>query len=292
MVNQSMQEIPTALKAEYPFPSNFHTTRDGHKLHYLDEGKGEVLILVHGNPTWSFFYRNLVKHLSKRFRVIVPDHIGMGLSDHPQDYNYCLENHINNLKELTNSLNISNYSLGVHDWGGAIGLGLATDCPEKLQKLIILNTAAFTTPIISKRIDLLRKGPWSEWMIRRFNGFAWPATFMAVTKKLDKNIKNGYLFPYHDYKSRIATAKFVKDIPMSEDHPSYHTLLNIEKSLPMINCPKLIIWGGKDFCFHDYFYKKWNAIYPDAETMYLKNAGHYVLEDEPLKCLERIEQFL
>ena len=127
-----------------------------------------------------------VKMLGKNYRVIVPDHIGAGLSSKPQDYSYRLENHIKNLEALLKHLNVADYSLVVHDWGGAIGIGNAINDPSKLKSLVILNTAAFTSSFISRRIDFCRIPYFGEWIIRTFNAFAWPATFMAVTKKKAK----------------------------------------------------------------------------------------------------------
>lgn len=285
--------VDQKLKIEYPFVENTFTTKDGYKLNYVDEGSKnkKTLIMVHGNPTWSFYYRNLVKKFSKDFRVIVPDHIGCGLSDKPQDYDYSLKNHVNNLKDLIESLDIKKASLIVHDWGGAIGFGLQRHLPDLIESVTILNTAAFADVNIPKRIDLLRKSSLGEFFIRRFNAFAWPATFMTVNKKLPKTVKEGYLYPYNNYKNRIATAKFVKDIPMSKSHPTFKELSEVEKSLKDIKCPKLILWGKSDFCFNLHFYKRWKDIYPEAKAK-LFNAGHYVLEDAKEECENEIENFL
>jgi haloalkane dehalogenase len=128
-----MVNIPSELKQEYPFSSHFSSMKN-HKLHYIDEGSGDAILMVHGNPTWSFFYRNLAKHFSKNFRVVVPDHLGCGLSDKPQDYEYTLKNHIDNLEKLVLELGLTNITLVLHDWGGAIGMGLATRNPQLIKK--------------------------------------------------------------------------------------------------------------------------------------------------------------
>lgn len=288
------EAMPESMKKLYPFTPASFQTRDGHKLSYLDEGPrdGEVLICLHGNPTWSFYYREVVKKLSPKYRVIVPDHIGCGFSDKPQDWEYRLENHIRNVKDLVRELDIEKFSLLVHDWGGAIGMGLATRLKENVDKIILLNTAAFRDINIPKRIEICRKPVVGPLLVRTFNAFAWPATFMAVTKKLDTDVKDGFLYPYNNYQNRIATALFVRDIPMSSAHPSYQTLKNIEEGLPELTGPKLILWGGKDFCFNDHFYKRWQEIYPDATSHYYEGAGHYVLEDEKDDVLRKIEAFL
>lgn len=282
--------IPAELKEEYPFDSNFLTIKNN-KLHYVDTGHGSVLLMLHGNPTWSFFYRNLAKHFSKTHRVIVPDHMGCGLSSKPQDYEYTLKNHIDNLCLLVEKLNLSDITLVVHDWGGAIGLGLATRYPHLIKKMVVMNTAAFRSIEIPARINLLRN-PLGEWFIRNFNGFAGPATFMASKKGLSPLIKKGFTLPYQDYDSRIATAKFVLDIPMNEKHPTYETLKNIESKLTDIKAPVLLLWGEKDFCFTLSFRDRWMEFYPKARSVSFPKAGHYLIEDEKDAVIKEIEQFL
>ena len=164
---------------EYPFTSNYFRAKAG-RIHYLDEGEGPVVTMVHGNPTWSYYFRNLVKELSGRFRVIVPDHLGCGLSDKPQRYQYTLENHIGNLTALLDSLGISSTSLVLHDWGGAIGMGFGTAFPDRLDKVVVMNTAAFRSTRIPLRIGICRIPLFGEILVRACNLFAWPATFMAV----------------------------------------------------------------------------------------------------------------
>lgn len=282
---------------EYPFRNNFFEI-DGKKYHYLDEGnpEGEVIIMLHGNPTWSFYYRNIVKELQEDYRCIVPDHFGCGLSDKPQDYDYTLENHIDNVLKLIDQLEIKKFKLLVHDWGGAIGMGVATTRPESVTGIILLNTAAFKSLDIPKRIALCKLPLIGEPMVRTFNAFAWPATFMTTTTPLAKHIKEGYLHPYDNYANRIATARFVKDIPLNKRHPSYKRLEKIEDNLKNVTCPKMFLWGAKDFCFNMKFLKRWKDFYPqeDTKTKYVvyKNAGHYVIEDERENCLKEIKGFL
>ncbi|MBU1139487.1 MAG: alpha/beta fold hydrolase [Proteobacteria bacterium] len=266
---------------EYPFQSHFHTI-GSHRLHYVDEGQGPVIIMVHGNPTWSFYYRKLITLLSRKNRVIAIDHLGCGLSDKPQDYNYCLQNHINNLSSLVHRLDVESFSLVVHDWGGAIGMGLAAENPVALEKVMVLNTAAFRSRRIPLRINVCRWPIIGEFLVRGLNGFAGPAIFMAVSKKMNRDVAEGYLAPYDSWKNRVAVAAFVKDIPLSPDHPSYQALVRVEQGLKIIQelrIPMLICWGGKDFCFNKHFYDEWCNRFPEAETHYFAGSGHYLLED-------------
>lgn len=283
--------LPDYVKREYPFQSHYFNLEDSQRLHYLDEGSGDVILMLHGNPTWSYYYRHLIKTLSKNYRVIAPDHIGCGLSSKPQDYNYNLSNHIHNVEKLIEKLGIKKFSLVVHDWGGAIGLGLATKYPSRLQKLIILNTAAFTDSLIPKRIQIL-KNKLGERLIRYFNAFAWPATFMTTTTPLTKEQKKSYLYPYNNYQNRIATAKFVQDIPLSSKDPSWDTLKKIEENIVHIDCPVAIFWGERDFCFTTHFYERWRQLFPQARAKAYPNAGHYVLEDAKEEINHEIAKFL
>lgn len=282
--------VPETLKSEYPFKAHFHEIKN-EKLHYIDEGSGEAIVMLHGNPTWSFFYRNLAKYFSRSHRVIVPDHIGCGLSDKPQDYDYTLENHIENTVSLIKNLGLKDITLIVHDWGGAIGMGLATRHPELIKKMVIMNTAAFRSLEIPMRINILRN-PVGEWFIRTFNGFAGPATTMAVTKKLSPVVKQGFILPYDNFESRIATAKFVRDIPMNTAHPTYKTLSNIEEKLKNLKVPTLLLWGEKDFCFTMNFQKRWLDFFPDSTVVTYPDAGHYLVEDKTSEVISEIDKFL
>ncbi len=280
-------------RALYPWRQNFLNLR-GHNLHYVDEGQqhAKTLLMLHGNPTWSFYYRHLIKNFSAHHRCVVPDHMGMGLSDRPQDYAYTLENHIQNLVQLVRFLDLKNITLVLHDWGGAIGMGLATRHPELIKAIVVLNTAAFPSPNLPKRIALCKLPHVGEAIVRGLNGFAWPATFMASKKGLSAAVKKAYLAPYDSWKNRIAVARFVQDIPMDSGHPTWQTLRQVEAGLKQLKVPKLIIWGGKDFCFDHTFFERWMEIYPDADAHWLAEAGHYVLEDAPQECVNLMSHFL
>ena len=278
---------------DFPFESRYFEM-SGSKMHYLDEGEGPAIVLLHGNPTWSYYYRNLIAVLSKNFRVIAIDHMGCGLSDKPDKYSYTLAKHIENLTILIDFLNLTSLSLVVHDWGGAIGFGYATRFLDKIDSIVVLNTAAFRSQRIPLRIQVCRWPIIGEMIVRGLNGFAWPATFMAVQKKMSKKIASSYLHPYDSWKNRIAVYGFVKDIPLDKNHASYETLVSIEKRLPELRERKIsmqVVWGGKDFCFNDHFYEQWQTYFPDASYHYLKDCGHYILEDGHTIVEPLIEDF-
>lgn len=284
-------------REQYPFESNYFQIGQN-RMHYLDEGERggkPTLLMLHGNPSWSFLYRNLIKDLRSEYRVIAPDHIGMGFSDKPQKYPYTLQSHINNLSALLEQIlsHDEKIILIVHDWGGAIGCGWAVNNPERIDKTIIFNTAAFLSKRIPQRINICKLPGFGALAIRGFNAFAGAAVSMAVEKKMPPEVAAGFLKPYDTWKNRIATLRFVQDIPMNPGHPSFETLLNIDSKLALLQYkPMLIQWGGKDWCFNDSFYKEWLHRFPEAEHDYYPDAGHYLLEDALEPILAKVKEFI
>lgn len=279
--------------SQYPFTPRSLTLENGHTMSYLDEGSGPVVVMVHGNPSWSYLYRNLVSSLQGTHRCIVPDHIGCGLSDKPGDYSYRLRNHIDNLTALLKHLQVDKCVLIVHDWGGAIGMGWAGAHPDCISGLVVLNTAAFHSPHLAFRIGVCRWPAIGPLIVRGLNGFARAATFMAVHKKMSSEVAAGFLAPYDSWRNRIAVHRFVQDIPMGKEHPSWQILARVEASLEQLqDKPMLICWGGKDFCFNDHFYTEWQRRFPAAECHYFADAGHYVLEDALDEILDLLPPFL
>jgi haloalkane dehalogenase len=278
---------------DYPFLSHY-LQLEGGRLHYIDEGEGPVIVMVHGNPTWSYYFRHLIAMLRENHRVIALDHMGCGLSDKPQNYPYCLQQHIKNLDCLLAHLQIDRFSLIVHDWGGAIGIGCAVNHLSKVEKIVVMNTAAFRSARIPLRIRLCRLPMLGEIIVRLFNGFAWPAKFMAVKKKMAPDVAKAYLSPYDSWKNRVAVYNFVRDIPLDSSHKSYAILVDIEKRLPFLrdsNIPLLIIWGGGDFCFNDEFFLEWKKRFPEAENHYFQDGGHYILEDKKRELMPIFKSF-
>jgi len=279
---------------DYPFKANYLSLKGG-KIHFIDEGQGPVIVLIHGNPTWSYYYRKLIAVLSKEYRIVAVDHMGCGRSDKPQRYPYSLKQHIDNLEHLLEHLEIDSFSLVMHDWGGAIGIGCGVNRPESVEKIVMMNSAAFRSSQIPLRISLCRMPVLGEVIVRLFNGFAWPAKFMAVENKMEKAVSDAYIAPYDSWANRVAIYNFVKDIPLKKTHPSYQELVKIENRLVCLSelkVPFLLLWGGKDFCFNDTFYEEWIRRFPEAENHYFKDAGHYILEDKFDEISPIISNFL
>ena len=280
------------IRAIYPFAQHRFRVPGG-TMHYVDEGRGPVVVLLHGNPTWSFFYRRLITALRETHRVIVPDHLGCGLSEKPQDYPYRLANHIENLGLLLAQLGVNSYDLVVHDWGGAIGLGHAVQNASAVRRLVLFNTAAFLSPHLPWRIGVCKIPLLGDLAIRGLNGFAGGATLMAVERPLEPQVRAGYLLPYRSWHDRVANPRFVQDIPMNPAHPTWATVDAIDQRLGAFrHTPTLILWGGRDWCFNDYFLAGWLQRLPEARVVRYDDAGHYVLEDAHAAIVPEVANFL
>ena len=285
--------LPPDIAGLYPFTRHFFKLPDGNRMHYIDEGHGPVVVMLHGNPTWSWMYRNLVVALSGRFRCIALDHIGCGFSDKPQDYAYTLAQHTRNVRLLLDNLGITNYTLVAHDWGGAIGMDLAGRNPDQVNRMVLMNTAAFTSMDMPMRIAICKIPYLGDFLVRGFNAFAEAAVRMAVERPLTKAVAKGFVWPYRNWHDRIATLRFVQDVPMSSKHRSFAELKRVEESLSALEGkPLLLCWGMRDWCFTPAFLKEWQRRFPKAEVEMVDNAGHYLLEDEGERVVVRIQEFL
>ena len=289
----------SAFRHLYPFESNY-LDLNGLKYHFLDQGKGEPVVMIHGNPTWSFYFRELVKGLSPQFRTIVPDHIGCGLSDKPdiKRYDYSLKSRVDDLESLIDHLGLKEkITLVLHDWGGMIGMVYALRHPERIHRIVVMNTAAFLLP-------KGKKLPFSLWIVRNIkpfatltvlgmNLFAYGALSMASYKGLKKDVKSGLIAPYNCWSNRIATLKFVQDIPLSEKDPSYSLVKYVDENLyKLSHIPMLICWGKHDFVFDADYLLEWQQRFPNAEVHAFSEAGHYVLEDVPDEIVILVKDFL
>lgn len=271
------------------------------RMHYLDEGPRDAppVLMLHGNPTWSFYYRNLVIALRERFRCIVPDHIGCGLSDKPGEdrYDYRLKSRIEDIDTLVGQLDLQQpLTLVVHDWGGMIGFAWAVMHPDQISKTVVLNTAAFPLPEDKKMppaLSLVRDTALGSYLVRRFNAFSAIAARVAFKKPVSKEVRDGYTMPYNSPANRIATWKFVQDIPLKESDPGYSILTNTAERLHLLkDKPCLIAWGERDFVFDSPFLNKWLEYIPEAEVHRFADCGHYILEDGGAALIETIGSFI
>ncbi|MCG6892489.1 MAG: alpha/beta fold hydrolase [Desulfobacteraceae bacterium] len=283
----------------YPFASHYADLA-GLQCHYLDEGEGDPVVMLHGNPTWSFYYRSLVLALRSRCRCIVPDHIGCGLSEKPPPsrYGYRLADRVADLELLLDRLELRDrLTLVVHDWGGMIGMNFAVRHPGRIRRLVITNTAAFFPPggkSLPWQLRFVRNLPLlAAPLVLGFNAFAVAALFSATKMGLSAPVRRGLAAPYNGWRNRLATLRFVQDIPWRPQDPGYETVRCVDRHLHRLaGKPMLICWGKHDFVFDETYYRSWRRRFPKAEAHWFAEAGHYLLEDVPEAVCARVETFL
>jgi cis-3-alkyl-4-acyloxetan-2-one decarboxylase len=293
----SIAQAQTQIEALGFTPKYF--TRDGMSMHYLDEGQGDPVVMVHGNPSWCWLYRDLVGALKKTHRCLVPDHIGMGLSDRPDDsrYRYTLDSRVADFSAFMDRMLPSGpVTLVMHDWGGAIASAWAVRNPERVRRMVVFNTAAF--PMLpNKRLPstlrLVRNTRFGAFLVERFNAFAVGAARIGSIKGLSSAQRNAYTAPYDSPIARRAVLRFVQDIPLAETDPAFATLADTGKGLQsLIGKPMLILWGLRDFVFDRDYFEEWCARFPQAEAIAFADAGHYVIEDARDTIIPKVSDFL
>jgi haloalkane dehalogenase len=267
-------------------------------MHYVDEGQGDPIVCVHGNPTWSFFFRDLIVGLRDTHRVIAMDHIGMGLSDKPDDtrYDHHLKSRVDDLDALLEHLGLcENLTLVLHDWGGMIGMAWASRHPERVKRLVILNTSAFRLPKGKKlpwQLWIVRNTPLGALLVRGLGAFSRGLIRTGTVRPIPTEVRQGYLEPYRNWNDRRAILRFVQDIPLRPGDPSYELVKSVEEGLPRFReVPMLICWGQRDFVFDADFLAGWTERFPQAEV-HIFDAGHLVLEDAADRIVSLVREYL
>lgn len=287
-------KLPSGVRALYPFGSNYVQLSCGHRMHYLDEGKGPPLLMLHGNPTWSFYYRTLVLGLRDHYRCIVPDHIGCGLSDKPQNWSYQIAAHVDNVYELIENLTLEKITLVVHDWGGPIGYLVALRNSERFKRFVTFNTAVSFLPL-PKMLSMLRLPVYGALMVRGLNCMLHTGLWTSIEnrERFDRNVKAGYLAPYNSWANRIAIHRFVQEIPFIDAHPNRHLLTELSRQLHIFEKHShLVIWGLKDRVFHSQYLVAWGERFPSAEIHAFEDASHWVVDEVPERILALMQDFL
>jgi haloalkane dehalogenase len=296
---------------DYPFVPQRIDIRPGIAMSYLDEGPrdGEVIVMLHGNPSWSYYWRHLVLGLcdpasNRQYRCIVPDHVGMGLSDKPDDaadaaprYDYTLQSRVDDLATLLERLGITGpVTLAVHDWGGMVGFCWALSHLPQVKRLVVLNTAAFPLPAAKPmpwQLSLGRDSRIGGWAIRRFNLFARGAAWLGTERRLPAAVRKAYIAPYQGWEAAISTLRFMQDIPLREGDPAWPLVAETGRRLAeFADRPAFIGWGLRDFVFDRHFLDGFRRALPRAEVHAFEDAGHYVLEDKHEVLVPAIRAFL
>ena len=292
-----VRDLP-AVKEQYPFESRWFR-RGAWRQHFIDEGKGNPVLMLHGNPSWSFYYRRLAAELRRDHRVIVPDHIGCGLSDKPDvaEYPYTLAARVDDLDALLEGIGVAEkITLVVHDWGGMIGLAWAARRPGRVKRLVVLNTAAFPLPAgkaVPWQLKLART-PLGTFLVRGLNAFCRGAASDCVTRRpLTRAVRAAYLAPYDSWKNRAAVLRFVQDIPLSPKDPGYELVERAAAGLARFSeLPVAVFWGMRDFVFDAEYLAEWEKRLPKAAVRRFADAGHYILEDAHEEIIPDVRRFL
>jgi haloalkane dehalogenase len=300
-----------AFQALYPFESRTQTLegRGGLRYHYLDEGPqlggatGVPVVMVHGNPTWSFYWRAMVLALRGERRCLVPDHIGCGFSDKPDDaptatprYKYTLAERVADLGAWLDAVNAPVVDVVAHDWGGMIATAWMVQHPERVRRIVLMNTGAFTNPKgrrIPPTLRLARDSALGALLVRGLNAFSVGATRLAVERALPADVRAAYTLPYGSWADRIATLRFVQDIPLDARDPAFAVVERTEAALGLLaDKPILLPWGLRDFVFDAAFLDRFIQAWPHAEVERYPDCGHYLMEDAGSRVVERIARFL
>ena len=285
---------PENWRREFPFQSRW-LDLGAYRLHYIAEGSGSPLLMVHGNPTWSFLWRHLARELRFDYRPIAIDHVGCGLSDKPQNLTYTLPVHVAHLVQLIDHLDLQNATLLAHDWGGPIGLGALLARRERFSRIILFNTGAFPPPYIPWRIRACRMPVLGKIAVQGFNLFARAAQTMAVHQphSISDVARKGLISPYNSWGNRQAIFEFVRDIPESSQHPTWKHLAALESDLPTLkDLPIKLIWGMRDWCFQPDCLDRLVEHWPHAEVEKMEDVGHWVTEEAPQRVHDSVLDFL
>ncbi len=287
-----------ALHDFYPYRGHYMPVGNT-RMHYLDEGKGEVLLALHGNPTWSIYFRHLIEGFKDSYRLVVPDHVGCGLSDKPDDsdYNYRLEQRVNDVETLVAKLGLRDITLVLHDWGGMIGLAFACRHPHLIKRLVLMNTAGFSLPqqkVFPLALTLSRSDRVGAVLVRGFNAFAVTASYIGMQRQtMPAALRRAYRAPYNTWEHRRAVHRFVQDIPLSRKDPSWKIVDFVSENLSLLaKKPVQIIWGERDFVFDQHFLAEWRRRWPHASIHSFPDGGHYILEDLGDEAISLIRNFL
>jgi len=291
--------LPPEIRKHFPFASRFMRV-NGYRMHYVDEGAGEPVLLLHGNPTWSFLYRKFIPPLvAAGFRVIAPDHIGFGLSERPaREHDFSLENHIANLAEFIRRLGLIRLTVVCQDWGGPMGLACAVLDPSNFKGLVVMNTWAWPEPSAFHSAVF----PWrmmhapvvGPYLFQRRNILVERGLYLSVVyrERFLEEALPAYRFVMPDYDSRLLTRVFPRLIPLRPDDRSAATMRWLERSLRELDIPALIVWGKEEIVFPAACAQRFKALMPQAKGPLWVTGSHFLQEDSPQEICGHILDFL
>lgn len=276
-------------RTRYPFESNYLDLPEG-RVHYVDEGEGRPVVMLHGNPTWSFLYRHLIRGLSDDYRCIAPDLLGFGLSEKPADFSYRPPDHARVLERLIERLDLSDAVIVGHDWGGPLGLDYATRHPDAVSGVVAMNTwmwprRRFLPRAISRTVGN-RAG---KHLVLRYNAFARAAIGPAslASSRVDAGVYRHYMAPLATPADRVGSWVLVRELRGSHDW-----LARLwDRRAAVDGLPSLLLWGERD-PVHKPLLPRWQALFPNASETVYGDVGHFVPEEVGRDLVQPVEEFL
>ncbi len=270
----------------FPCQSRYFTVGQ-HRLHYIDEGHGPLLLLLHSCPFWMFEFRALIEDLKRDHRVIALDQLGFGLSDKPQPFDYRIETHADHLERFTHELGLTDYTLIQHGRGAAIGMAVAVRHPDSVRGIVTLNAMSFSNYRLPLRLQLCRLKYIGAKLVMLLN------IFRKDTARLPKEVRMMYDYPFRDTGSRYSIQHFIEDIPCAPEDTSAQTMFEIESALWQLrDKPSCIIWAKKDWLYGMKNRKQWLQYFPRSTQHVIDNAGRCITEDAPEETVRYIRNFL
>jgi cis-3-alkyl-4-acyloxetan-2-one decarboxylase len=284
------------FEGTFPFEPRYQQVGEDVRLHYVEQGQGQPVLLLHGNPTWSYLYRNFIPPIADAgFRAVAVDHMGFGRSDRPPGHRrYHLRAHVDNLAAFIRGLDLRDLTLVMQDWGGPIGLGAAVEEPDRIARLVIMNTwvavlpegtrMPFHQPFLQAGLGEILALGGNLFMEAMFGGMRPDSATPLVAE--------AYRAPFPDYHSRVPILAFARDIPIGDGHPTTPYMREIGEKVAGLHRPTLLVWGMRDPVFPPVILEGWRAMFPHADVLELPGARHYLQEDEPQAIASRIVEFL
>ncbi|MHB1127272.1 MAG: alpha/beta fold hydrolase [Bacillota bacterium] len=286
-----LTEMTPTVREQYPFKSHYLKV-NGRIMHYLDEGEGEPILLLHGNPTWTFLYRKFIPILvDAGYRVLAPDLISLGMSEKPtNDYHYSILHHTSNLAQFISILDLQNITLVLQDWAGPIGLGYAIRKRENVRAQLLMSTWAWTdvSPLHNSIFPwrMMHAPVVGPYLLQRRNALTERGIWLSTVNRenITDEVLEGYRYTVQTYDDRAAHLRFPRMIPLGEnnkDKTEYYNIKKIENNLSNLDIPTLLIWGEPDDVFPKEWAERFYQTLPNARKSIYVQAKHFIQEDEP-----------
>jgi haloalkane dehalogenase len=282
--------LPNSLRELYPFQSRFVSLPDGTGMHYVDEGKGDLVLFFHDIPLWSFFFRNLIRDLRKHFRCLAPDYRGFGLSSKPDQMNYSLRTITDDVLAFLQKLNVGKFNLVLHGWGAVPAMAMATRWPERVRRIVILNGNCFPNYRMPMSHSFFRAGSWGKVTVNFLN---LPVRQAALSAAVSGRVRAGYRYPYRSWASRTPTRLFFENLPRTPKNGIGRWLEEVTEKMGILCRKKSIaFWGTKDFAFPEEILDCWEEYLEELKIHRFPYGGRYVLEDDYGTIFPLLRRFL